>query len=1308
MSHRLTKEELDEQFELFLKESVSDDSVDFGTLEKRTSVKSSKTPAQKSTVSWWPDDDHSDGGTGRAEKTESRFLKSKKSQPDTNDGLQGSGRSFRERESGPKEDKLKDAASVRDHPEIHDEYSVIVPAAANTISLGLDTLEEEEEKAMFFSQLEAGASSTIDYSKLNKELDSPSSSDLRKAEEEDEQIGNDQKAARVTEIIRESPGFPHCSEDFQKEEQDKEPQEEDSKMSPMLAKVSVSLYDSLEDTAEDHKRKETEGSLDRGQSCVQSGGSEMEALHEAYRQIHVVGDSVNHHYSDQEGRVKTKRPTSPSSPSHHTGQSLQPASTAESELLTAEELMRPIQLNMDPIRGFLLQPVSTIDFDKQITPHLQEKTFQDVTSLELHLKLGGKTDKAPGEKGIEESKGNGSNSPDSPDSNLTWNIRQDRLMKDQNKHESNILSQAGATKKQQDSLGSTFSNPSTFSLRKPATTSIRGQKVEGRTTATSRSSWTRRAAAFKTQSTVSSPLQHPRRKNKVPKNQEKEKSTDPGLRVSSELVSSVQSSASVLKQQMDSSLNAEAADHHQNIQLPSAEEMSQKKRSGQATDSATEERLQQMDKEIKEQETLIKGYQQENEKLYLQMKAQQAKSKANEEAMFNQNQTLLNQLAFTRDQIITNSRPVGNVCLMDHTQRIRDLLAQIDTFQRNEAKMCEDVYRLRLEKKAQEVDLQLMKKERDLSKPQAVSVSEEETSELVVLEEKHREEVSALKKKLQWCAENKEQLDRDASKLKTATAEIHRLKEQIEKLTSDVNKRGREQQRRAREKTVEAKKMQDLERQVKELEQKLRRRNPNSLPALIHAAARAGGSEDADTDKTTLSRINALLEQRIQCLEAELESHDKEAKRSLQAMEQQFHQIKLRYEQQISDLEQQVEQKQLSEDTDSKTRAEPWMSKIQTLEEELQRAQETHQEKEKTLQDQIKSLCQQLKQKAQSNPTRHQQQAEAAFCIRIQRLNQELAAKSQTIQELNYTVERLQKEGRSMLFVPKPRPEPRLAESKKQPGPAKTFSSVPEDKPRGGKETFSTAQYEKTYQPTVFIGSNISEVQQENVDLRRDLEQLQLQSEREKEALMAEATQAREELCRLQENSAEQLSSLKAEHLRALDQLRATPALEQSASKVTELTNKLQIQEISVKHLQEQIRELQGAKSALTMSRTREAALQEQLTRLLRELKEAKETQSPGAKLLCSLERKITNMELRHLHREKELQQVTGSLWQTLSTDQQSEVERWKHLAQDKSRELEYFRLELDSILDILRHLQRQGVVLTPSQLPQPPRQSNS
>lgn len=58
-------------------------------------------------------------------------------------------------------------------------------------------------------------------------------------------------------------------------------------------------------------------------------------------------------------------------------------------------------------------------------------------------------------------------------------------------------------------------------------------------------------------------------------------------------------------------------------------------------------------------------------------------------------------------------------------------------------------------------------------------MSGDKTFEMRVLEDKHREEVVALKKKLQWFAENQELLDRDAGRLKAATAEINQLKEQV-------------------------------------------------------------------------------------------------------------------------------------------------------------------------------------------------------------------------------------------------------------------------------------------------------------------------------------------------------------------------------------------------------------------------------------------------------------------------------------------------------------------------------------------------
>ncbi|XP_074510917.1 centrosomal protein of 162 kDa isoform X4 [Sebastes fasciatus] len=1337
MSHRLTKEELDEQFELFLKESVSDDS------DKQPGARSNQKPAQKPTVSWWQDEEHGDGGTGR--------------------GLLGSGKTFRKSlrksirveeedpgDAGLKEDGLEEAA-VLSRDSLESEDSVMVPAA-NTTSIGLDTIEEEEEKARFFTKLEAGASSTIDYSKLNRELDSTSSTvgpNLRRAEEAVEQRDDDQR-----KTVRESPAFtgsPHYSEDFEEEENGNEPPEEKSKMSPILAKVC--LHDSLDDTGGEDQRKDTAGSLDRGQSYVQSGGSEMEALHEAYRQIHVVEDSDDHshHHSSVEGRGTINRPVSPSSPPQHaTTQSLQPASTNDSELPTAEELMRPIRPEEDHIRGFTLQPVSAVGLDQEKTSHFLERTFSDVTSPESQLKRPEKADPIAEIKAARGLTSHTSCSPDPP--NLTWSIRQEveRLMQDHNKSSSYTSSQVGRAEKQQASHGSTSSHWSTSSVRKPAVAPGRGRRAEGRTAVTSRSSGLSRAAtAAKSQSSVSHPLQHPQEKNKFTKSQDKDADTEPGVKVSSELVASVQSLVAVLQQQMDTSSHQDATDtqegrgppqtrltHHlpnnnreedgslveelrvqlaqkerelqmmkegteelnslrqQNYllqsKLRSAEEASQKKRWAEATDSAAEGKLQQIDKEIKEQETLIKGYQQENEKLYEQMKAQQVKSKANEEAMFNENQRLLNELAFTREQLTKTSRTVGNVCLMDHTQRITDLLAQINTFQRNEAKLSEDIHRLKQEKQALEVELQLMRKERDLATAQARSVSEDKTFEMRVLEDKHREEVAAMKKKLQWFAENQDLLDRDAGRLKAATAEIQQLKEQVEKVKLDVGKSSSEQQRKAKEKTVDTKRVQELQRQVNELEQILRRRNPNSLPALIYAAATAGAPEDVAAQTSPPSRIIALLERRIQRLEAELEGHDEEAKRSLRVMEQQFHRIKLRYEQQISELEQQLEQKQQLEAANSAAGTEPWMSQVGTLEEELQRVKESHQEKAKTLQDQIESLQQQLKHKAQPSPGRHQRQAEAAFGARIERLKEDLASKSRTNQELCRTVERLQKERKNMLSVPNPRPETRSTETKRQPGPAKTLCSAA----GGGEELFPAAHYEKTYQPTVFTGSHISEVVQENEALKQRLELLERQPEQERDAFKADALQAKEELCRLKENSAERLSSMKAEHLRVLDQLCATHALEHSSSKVAELANKLNTQEITVKHLQEQLKDVHGAKDALAISRTREDALQKQLTRLLKELKEAKEAQSPGGKLLCSLERKILNMELRHQHREKELQQVIGGSWQTLEADQQSEQESWKRLAQDKARELGAFRLELDSILDILRHLQRQGVVL--------------
>ncbi|KAI5106476.1 centrosomal protein of 162 kDa, partial [Silurus meridionalis] len=160
------------------------------------------------------------------------------------------------------------------------------------------------------------------------------------------------------------------------------------------------------------------------------------------------------------------------------------------------------------------------------------------------------------------------------------------------------------------------------------------------------------------------------------------------------------------------------------------------------------------------------------------------------------------------------------------------------------------------------------------------------------------------------------------------------------------------------------------------------------------------------------------------------------------------------------------------------------------------------------------------------------------------------------------------------------------------------------------------------------------------------------------------------------------------------ERLVAGHALEHSSSNVAQLTNQVKSQEVMMLHLREQVKELQRTKKALDLSKLREETLQNQLTKLLEELKQAKAAHSPELRHFASLENKIRTMELRYNQHEQELQQMIAQTRFMVEQEQHAEVTRWQRLAQGKSSELEAFRQELDAILDVLRELQKQGVVI--------------
>ena len=76
------------------------------------------------------------------------------------------------------------------------------------------------------------------------------------------------------------------------------------------------------------------------------------------------------------------------------------------------------------------------------------------------------------------------------------------------------------------------------------------------------------------------------------------------------------------------------------------------------------------------------------------------------------------------------------------------------------------------------------------------------------------------------------------------------------------------------------------------MEQILKRRNPNSLPSLMIAAAAAPDVNPAAGN--TRSAYSEVLEQRVAKLEKELEVKDGETDKLLRGVEQKYHSVKVR------------------------------------------------------------------------------------------------------------------------------------------------------------------------------------------------------------------------------------------------------------------------------------------------------------------------------------------------------------------------------------------------------------------------------
>ncbi|XP_060986477.1 centrosomal protein of 162 kDa isoform X2 [Dama dama] len=1381
---RYSKEELDEEFEQFMKE-LSDDSFE----------NSNKTPRQpkeakkKDTVPWWITEDEFESGGPFG--TNVSYLKTKKTSHPVMET---------EEESAERIQFLKSSGTSILSIDSLEANEIVSELNHSVLGLGLDMLEEQEEKEQFFARLEKGLTSSVDYSRLNKELDSNDSvhfkalhSNQANMELTEDKHENESKHEELAENYSDdfededidaplTPKGETNPKENSKSEKTNVPKQEEEKTG-MLANV---LLDSLDSVAEvnldEPDRTKTEPKalpdmtdnemIGTGISYGQSN-SDIEALHQAYCHIARSLGDADEQRTESNAAENTKSATK-DHPQENEGSSKN-ISTTESDLPTVEELMKPIRIDSFGVSGFDLQPVSykklaenketefVSPLPLKINPNVVSQEAQTVSQFldkneenvvlekatdegtennyprvntveeqidkmyldilkkkisvgasllphddKTHKTLRSQLDSGEGtvtskqlpykkarsapplfkrkpQSGLYASvRSSGYGKPSSPfkTSNLEKKTSKD-IMKSKNLRS---IPASNQSRKKEILPATKLIKPASLGKPAPQTESwlATPKSSEGPTEVDSCVQFQNDSSGYHDGNKETELLMFKR----VQEAEEKWKGAQAlieQIKVTfSEKEKELENKMEELKRQQEKELFRLNQDNYiLQAKLSSFEEASKKHRwlhLGETTDPVTEEKLKQIQKEIQEQEVLLQGYQQENEKLYNQVKDLQEQNKKNEERMFKENQSLFSELAALKEQMhrsrflsqaVEDSEPTRN-------QNFTDLLAELRAAQKEKNSSLEDIKRLKQDKQALEVDLEKVKKERDQAKDQIAYATGEKLYEIKIIEETHKQEISRLQKRLQWYAENQELLDKDAVRLKEANEEIEKLKLEVEKLKAESGNPSIQQKIRLKEKAADTKKIQDLERQVKEMEGILKRRYPNSLPALILAASAAGDIADRNTVE--------FMEKRIKKLEADLEGRDEEAKKSLRTMEQQFQKMKIQYEQRLEEQEQLLacklkEAAQNQQDNSSRAKA---------LEKELDDVKEAHQITVRNLEAEIDVLKHQnaeleLKKTEKDDKDFLEFQVEQAHSkAKLVRLNEELAAKGREIQDLSKTVERLQKERRKMLSNQHPRTREEM-----------TAKRVKKDglHPGKGNADSSGTLEGKLYQPHTFTDS-VSEILQENCRLKNEVARLTVEGNELKMKSEATVNQFENTMKRFKEETAAHITSLKASHQREVEKLLCQNAVENSSSKVAALNRKIATQEVLIKHFQNQVNELQSEQESLVVSRVREEILQKEITKLLEELREAKENHTPEMKHFMVLEKKIKQMEMRHEQREQELQQMIQQTHQVVETEQNKEIEKWRRLAQLKNRELDKFRTELDSILDVLRELHRQGVVV--------------
>ena len=320
------------------------------------------------------------------------------------------------------------------------------------------------------------------------------------------------------------------------------------------------------------------------------------------------------------------------------------------------------------------------------------------------------------------------------------------------------------------------------------------------------------------------------------------------------------------------------------------------------------------------------------------------------------------------------------------------------------------------------------------------------------------------------------------------------------------------------------------------MEEIIKRRYPNSLPALIYAAASAPGHAQVVTADSPRkhSHTYAFLENRVKKLEVELENKDEEASKRIRCVEQKYNSLKMEYEDRIKELERDLQT------ANNRSQTAPYSNtRVPVLEAELQTVRTENEQKIKHLETEIRVLQDALA-KATAAETwgpgkinrgrklESEKPMNDDLNNMVHSLKEKLDERELELEELRQTCNRLKREREQML----------------------ASEGVRRDQ-----------QTNPTLDPLVI------ELQHENKRLKEQVSTVSLDMDQQRVRFQASLAETERSARLAREEAADQLTNAQAQHKRELDQLKAEYALNHGSSKVTELKSQLAGQEIVIQRL---------------------------------------------------------------------------------------------------------------------------------------------